>query len=74
MSYNFLRNEELSFKQLYKETLYNGTLMFAGRLLWRAAQFNGDGIALIYQDKKITYKKLYAQACALSKKLLGIMG
>ncbi len=70
MPYNFLRNEEVSFQLLYKECLRNDKLMFAGRLLWRAAQFNGDGIALIYQDKEITYKKLYAQACALSKKII----
>lgn len=70
MPYNFLRNEELSFKQLYQECLRDGKLMFVGRLLWRAAQFNGDGVALIYQERKITYKQLYVQACALSKKII----
>lgn len=70
MPYNFLRNEELSFKQLYQECLRDGKLMFVGRLLWRAAQFNGDGVALIYQERKITYKQLYVQVCALSKKII----
>ena len=70
MSHNFLRNEEFSFQRLYNESLYNGKLMFAGRLLWRAAQFNGEGTALIYQDKHISYKMLYAQACAFRKKIL----
>lgn len=70
MPYNFLRNEKFSFQQLYKECLRDGKLMFAGRLLWRAARFNADGIALMYQDKHITYKQLYVQACALSKKII----
>ncbi len=62
--------EQHAFDELYKTVLTDGKLMFAGRLLLRAAQLHGDTIALIYQDKHITYKKLYALACALSKKLI----
>lgn len=59
-----------SFDALYQDCLRDGKLMFAGRLLWRAAQFNGDGIALIYNDEKITYKTLYSRACLLQKTII----
>src|SRR3990172_1461290 len=62
--------EQHAFDELYKTVLRDGKLMFAGRLLLRATQMHGDTIALIYQDKKITYKKLYALACALGKKVV----
>jgi long-chain acyl-CoA synthetase len=61
--------ELYSFDHLYQETLRNGKLMFAGRLLQRATQMHGDTIAIMNQDEKISYKKLYALACAFSKKL-----
>ena len=65
-----MQNEQqLVFEGLYNSVIRNDKLMFAGRLLQRAALEHGDTIALIYQDKNITYKKLYAQASALSKKI-----
>lgn len=62
--------EQIAFNELYKTVLRNGKLMFAGRLLQRAVQEHGDTTALIYHDKHITYKKLYALASALSQKLI----
>jgi long-chain acyl-CoA synthetase len=62
--------EQIVFNELFKTVLHNGRLMFAGRLLQRAAQQHGDSVALIYQDKHITYKKLYAMASALSTKII----
>jgi len=61
-----------TFEKLYQECLYNGKLMFPGRLLWRAAQLHPNRTALIYQDKNITYKELYARVCAMSRKLIDI--
>jgi len=62
--------EQIAFNELFQSVLHNGKLMFAGRLLQRAAQQHGNTIALIYQDQRITYKKLYAMACALSIKIM----
>jgi long-chain acyl-CoA synthetase len=70
MNQSIQEKEQYAFDELYKTVLYNGKLMFAGRLLWRATNMHGDTPALIYLDKKITYKKLYALACALSKKIV----
>ena len=65
-----LEKEQHAFDQLYQTVLKDGKLMFAGRLLQRAVQQHGDTVALIFQDKHITYKKLYALACALSAKIV----
>jgi long-chain acyl-CoA synthetase len=62
--------EHYAFDVLYKTVLRNGKLMFAGRLLQRATLMHGDTTAIIYQDEKISYKQLYARACALSKKIV----
>lgn len=62
------------FDQLYQTVLRNGKLMFAGRLLQRAVQQHGDTMAIIFQDKHITYKKLYALACSLSAKIVAKYG
>jgi len=62
--------ELIAFDTLYKTVLRDGKLMFAGRLLQRAVQFHGETTALIYNDKHITYKKLYALASALSAKII----
>jgi len=70
MNQSAQEKEQYAFDELYKTVLRDGKLMFAGRLLLRATQMHGDTIALIYQDKKITYKKLYALACALGKKVV----
>lgn len=66
--------EQIAFNELYQSVVSNGKLMFAGRLLQRAVQQHGDTVALIYQDKHITYKKLYALASALSVKLINDHG
>lgn len=62
--------EHYKFEVLYETLLRNGKLMFAGRLLQRAMQQHGTTTAIIYEDKKFTYKKLYALACALGKKMI----
>src|SRR5205809_680592 len=68
------QQEEYRFEHLYETLLKNGKLMFAGRLLQRATQMHGDTTAIIYENTKISYKKLYALACALSKKLVAQYG
>ncbi|HEX4068775.1 MAG TPA: class I adenylate-forming enzyme family protein, partial [Candidatus Babeliales bacterium] len=70
MKQSVREKEQHIFDILYKELLRNGKLMFAGRLLQRAVQQHGDTTALIYEDKHISYKKLYALASALSAKLI----
>ena len=62
--------EVYRFDQLYETLLKDGKLMFAGRLLQRATQMHGDTIAIIYENSAISYKKLYALASALSKKIV----
>lgn len=64
------QQEEYRFEHLYNTLVNNGKLMFAGRLLQRATQMHGDTTAIIYENNKISYKKLYALACAFSKKLV----
>jgi len=68
------QQEEYRFEHLYESLLKNGKLMFAGRLLQRATQMHGDTIAIIYENTTISYKKLYALACALSKKIVAQYG
>ena len=65
-----LEKERVAFDELYQTVLRNGKLMFAGRLLLRAAQQHGDTTALIFHDEHITYKQLYVRACALGKKII----
>lgn len=68
------QKEQQAFDALYKTVLRNDKLMFAGRLLQRAVQQHGDTIALIYQDRHISYKKLYALASVLSRKIIDNYG
>ena len=70
MKQSVQKKEHYVFDELYKGVLHNGKLMFAGRLLLRATQMHPDTTAIIYNDKTISYKKLYALACALSKKIV----
>ena len=70
MKQSIQEKEQYAFDELHKTVMRNGKLMFAGRLLLRATQMHGDTMAIIYQDKHITYKKLYSLACALSKKIV----
>lgn len=70
MTQSIQEKEQHAFDELYKSVQRNGKLMFAGRLLQRAAQQHGDRIAIIYQDQEISYKTLYARARALSRKLI----
>jgi len=70
MKQSVQEKEQYAFGEMYKTVLRDGKLMFAGRLLLRATQMHGDTIALIHENKTITYKKLYALASALSKKIV----
>jgi long-chain acyl-CoA synthetase len=74
MKQELLEKERVAFDALYQTMLRDGKLMFAGRLLLRAVQQHGDTTALIFHDEHITYKKLYARACALSKKIIDRYG
>jgi long-chain acyl-CoA synthetase len=70
MKQSVQEKNKYAFDELYKTVMRNGKLMFAGRLLQRATHMHGDTIALIYENRTISYKKLYALACALSKKIV----
>src|SRR5438132_7607224 len=62
--------EQYAFSELYKTVLRDGKLLYAGRLLQRATQMHGGTTAIMYQNEKISYKKLYALACAFGKKVI----
>ncbi|MDZ4151716.1 class I adenylate-forming enzyme family protein, partial [Methylicorpusculum sp.] len=54
---------------LRAEIFKDGKTFFLGSLLKRSAQLHPDEVALIYLDKKITYKELYSRAVRLSELL-----
>lgn len=59
--------EKILFNRLYNNSIRSdGTLIYAGRLLWRAMRERGDSIALIYNAVTITYNQLYCRASSLS--------
>lgn len=64
------KKEIYLFDELYKSVSPNGELLFAGRLLQRAYKRNPDKIAIIYENNSFTYKKLYALASCLQKKII----
>ncbi|MCK5633297.1 AMP-binding protein, partial [bacterium] len=47
-------------------------IMFVGQLLQRGAALFSDDIALVYNDREISYKELYYRSVLFSKKLLSL--
>ena len=75
---NYFKRETKSEKQIFdqlKESFYvpgekgGKRLLYAGDLLRFAAKTYGERTALIGEHRTLSYKQLYAQSCALSKKL-----
>jgi len=65
------KNEEERF-DIFSESILNdeGDIIFGGQLLQRAASIFPDNVALIYNDRHISYKELYQRSILFSKKLL----
>lgn len=61
--------EQQRFNHFVASVQHDGTFIFAGLLLQRAAQKWPDKQALICDNKSITYKELYYRALLCSKKL-----
>lgn len=66
MKSSSLAQEKNYFDTQYNALLSDGRLMYAGRLLERAAQLYGDNPALIFRNEVISYNALYKRAAALS--------
>ena len=64
------KTEQELFDEQYQSILVDGKIMFAGLLLQRSAQLFPDNVAVICRDVSVTYKKLYRQTVAVSKKLI----
>lgn len=68
-----LNNKNMSslerFDFFYKEITKSGKIIYAGKILQETYKNYPNHIALIYKDKKITYKELYYRACSFSNKL-----
>lgn len=60
------RREKALYERYYQEVTKNGTLMYIGRLLERAAQLAPQTTALICRDTSLTYQELYRRACAFN--------
>jgi long-chain acyl-CoA synthetase len=62
-------NEHHHYQNLYEAIHHNGTLMYAGHLLKRAAHLWPESVAVICQDVEITYENLYLSALRVSQAL-----
>lgn len=63
------KSEQAFFNELHQGLTEDGQLIYAGRLLRRAAKKFPERTALIFKDQKISYKQLYQRACAFSNML-----
>ncbi len=63
------RTEEDLFNNIKRQFLVDGKLVYAGELLKIAYQKYSHKIAIIDQEKEISYKELYFRSCLLSQKL-----
>ena len=69
MKIRTIQEEQILFNKLRSVVTKNGKFMYVGRILQFAVARYADLVALIYRDQKITYRELYARACAFSKTL-----
>lgn len=60
---NEFHNEQARFEELLRQMSSDGTLMYAGSLLERAAQLYPQRAALISHDTQITFRQLYFHVC-----------
>lgn len=67
-------SEQERFEKLRQSCLDNGELMYPGMLLARAADLYEDITALLYQDKAISYKELYARALHFTQYVVNEVG
>ena len=63
-------SESAMFDALYESIMTDGKIMYLGKLLQRSAELFPGNIALICEDKKITYRDLYHRSVLFSQKLL----
>lgn len=63
-------NEQEYYDALYKTIFVDGAMMCLGQLLQRSASIFTDNVALICNDKSITYKELYYRSILLSATLI----
>ena len=68
MEYTY-EQEKQYFNDLKEGITHDGKLLYAGRLLARAASQYPDLRVLIYKDQEITYKQLYDRVCAFAQVL-----
>ena len=71
---DYLAQQKLLEKQTFSEmkkafTLPDGSLLYSGALLSRAAKKFSNELAIISGDTTVTYKELYLRSVTLSKKL-----
>src|SRR5579872_3601720 len=64
-----LEQEKQYFDKLKASLTQNGKLLYAGRLLQRAAQNYPNSLAILYKDQEISYRQLYERASAFTKLL-----
>jgi long-chain acyl-CoA synthetase len=64
-----LTHEHERFDMYYQMMFYNGSMMFAGALLQRAAHHYSDATALLCKDVSITFKDLYRASLGITFKL-----
>ena len=73
INYQELLKKNLTEQELYNLLLsaarINDTIMYVGRILQRTAQQVPNRDALIFKDRHVSYKELYARASVLSKQL-----
>lgn len=60
------QQESTFFQELYARVQHNGALLYAGRLLQRAARLYPQVIALIHKDEELSYEHLFAQTCVIT--------
>ncbi len=63
-------DEKVVFQDLNKEILGDQGVFYAGNLLRRAAEKWPDKVALICEEKNVTFKEVYLRSLLLSKKLV----
>ncbi len=64
--------QEKRFQQLYQSLMVDGKLIYAGTLLYRAAQQWPDRIALICEGVSVSYGELYQHSVFITRKLLAL--
>ncbi len=60
------KNEQIYFQELVQSITTSGRLLYAGRLLQRAAQLFGQQPAIIFKDTPISYQDLYRRVLSFA--------